>query len=45
MSVGRLIFGGTDRLSLLSHSIYKSLSNVSLSAPRKTFQVWEVFFV
>lgn len=33
ISEGRSTFGGTGKLSVLSHSIYKSLSNVSMSAP------------
>lgn len=44
VSVDRSIFGATGRLSELSHKIHKSLSNVSSSAPRETFQDLEGLF-
>lgn len=44
VSVGTSIFGATGRLSELSHKMYKSLSNVSSSAPRETFQDLEGLF-
>ena len=43
LSAGKSTLGATGKLSALSHSKYKSLSNVSSSALRETFQVFGRF--